>query len=99
MGQVRFYKYFFKGIEKPVIMEAESKLIADEMLDMLSQKSNTNIDMSKLQDFRVETPLFGISKRKRKGQNFVWVSKDISSDGWLIQSEFDKIENLNKPKN
>jgi len=42
MATIRFYKYFFIGLEKPVIMEAENKMMADDMLYHLSQKSKTN---------------------------------------------------------
>jgi hypothetical protein len=96
MATTRFYKYFFRGLENPVIMEAESKLMADDMLYHLSQKSKTNINMSLLEDVRVETPLFGISKRKRHGKDFVWVGKDKTSDGWLEQKEYDAIQKLKK---
>jgi hypothetical protein len=53
------------GMEKPVIMEAEDRYIAYEMLKQLSFKSQTKIDMNKLEDVRVETPLIGISTKKR----------------------------------
>ena len=99
MSTTRFYKYFFRGLEKPVIMEAENKLMADDMLYHLSQKSKTNIDMSLLEDVRIETPLFGISKRKRHGKNFVWVGKEKTSDGWLEQEEYDAIQKLKKTTN
>jgi hypothetical protein len=96
MGNVRFYKYYFRGMEKPVIMETTDKATADNMLRQLSQKSNTQIDMRRLEDFKVETPLVGISVKKRKGEDLVWVGKEFTSDGWLLQEEFDRIENLKK---
>jgi hypothetical protein len=98
MATIRFYKYFFIGLEKPVIMEAENKMMADDMLYHLSEKSKTNIDMSLLEDVRVETPLFGISKRKRHGKDFVWVGVDNTSDGWLEQKEYDAIQKLKNNK-
>lgn len=96
MAKTRFYKYFFSGVEKPIIMEAEKRTDADKMLGMLGQKSNVAIDLSKLIDVRIETPLVGISKRRRGGNDYIWVGKENSSDGWILQSEFEKIENLNK---
>jgi hypothetical protein len=42
--KTRFYKYFFLGLEKPIIMEAESKNDADQMLVELQYKSKTPID-------------------------------------------------------
>lgn len=83
MGSIRFYKYYFRGMEKPVIMETTDKATADNMLRQLSQKSNTQIDMRRLEDFRVETPIVGISVKKRNGEELVWVGKEFTSDGWL----------------
>jgi hypothetical protein len=94
MSKIRFYKYYFKGIDKPVIMEAESKDIADRMMQQLKQSTTANISAKDLIDIRVETPISGISKRKRQNQDFVWVGKEFTSDGWLLQSEYDEIEKL-----
>ena len=94
--KTRFYKYFFLGMDKPVIMETESKANADKMMVELQYKSQTPIDINRLIDVRVETPIIGISKKKRKGVDLVWVSKQYTSDGWIPQEEYDKINNLNK---
>jgi hypothetical protein len=94
--KIRFYKYFFLGLDKPIIMEAENKNEADKMLVELQYKSQTPIDIKRLVDVRVETPIIGISKRKRKGKEYVWVGKEYTSDGWLEKEEYDKINNLNK---
>ena len=77
-------------------MEAESKNDADQMLVELQYKSQTEIDFKKLVDVRVETPIAGISTRKRKGNDFVWVGKEYTRDGWLEKEEYDRINNLNK---
>jgi hypothetical protein len=94
--KTRFYKYFFRGIEKPVIMEAEDRFMAYEMLKQLSFKSQTKIDMSKLEDMRIETPLVGITTKKRNGVDFTWVSKEYTSDGWLETEEYKRIQQLKK---
>jgi hypothetical protein len=94
MNKIRFYKYYFTGKDKPVIMEAEDRITADKMMQQL--KLNTNIELSAkdLIDVRVETPITGISKRKRHNKEFVWVGKEYTSDGWLLQSEYDEIQKL-----
>ena len=76
-------------------MEAENKNDADQMLVELQYKSQTSIDFNKLLDVRVETPIVGISTRKRKGNEFIWVGKEYTSDGWLEKQEYDRINNLN----
>jgi hypothetical protein len=77
-------------------MEAENKNDADQMLVELQYKSKTPIDINKLIDVRVETPIVGISTRKRKGNEFVWVGKEYTSDGWLLKEEYDNINNIKK---
>ena len=88
-SKIKFYKFFFDGKEKPVIIESYSKDEADNMLNELNERTNA-IDMSKLVDVRIEIPLKGISKRKRFGKNYIWVGTDYTSDGWLLETEFKK---------
>lgn len=90
--KIKFYKYFFMGSKKPVIMEAYSRLDADNMLNSLCHKTNV-IDMNLLEDVRIEMPVKGVSQRKRHGVNHVWVGTDVTSDGWIEESEFKKINN------
>lgn len=95
MGKTRFYKYYFRDVDKPIIMEAETRAIADDMLRELATKPKVNIDFKKLQDIRMETPIVGISTKNRKGVNFTWVGKEHTSDGWMEKKEFETI-NRNK---
>jgi len=100
MGKIRFYKYYFTGKDKPVIMEAEDRISADKMMQQLKINTNVNLSAKDLIDIRVETPIVGISKRKRHNQEYVWVGTDFTSDGWLLQSEYDEIQKLkNNNKN
>jgi hypothetical protein len=96
MNTIRFYKYYFIGNDKPIIMEAETRLQADQMMQELKQRSKVPISVKDLIDIRVETPIIGISKRKKKGNEFVWVGIEHTTDGWLLQSEYDKIQELKK---
>lgn len=98
MEKIKFYKYFFKGIEKPVIMEAENKIMADDMLQQLEHNSQTKINMSLLEDIRIEVPILGVSKKKRKGVEMIWVGKENSSDGWISKADFTEIEKRNSQK-
>jgi hypothetical protein len=91
MEKIRFYKYYFRNVDKPIIMEAENRSIADDMLRELATKPNVNIDFKKLQDIRMETPIVGISTKNRKGIQYTWVGKDYSSNGWIEKQEFESI--------
>lgn len=94
MTKVRFYKYYFRNVDKPVIMEAESRLQADQMMQELKERTQISFGAKDLEDVRVETPIVGISKRKKGGNELVWVGREHTSDGWLLQSEYDKIQEL-----
>jgi hypothetical protein len=99
MGKIRFYKYYFTGKDKPVIMEAEDRISADQMMQQLKLNTNINLSAKDLIDIRVETPIIGISKRKRHNQEYVWVGNEFTSDGWLLQSEYDEIQKLKQQQN
>lgn len=99
MSKIRFYKYYFIGNEKPVIMEAEDRITADQMMQKLKQNTTAKLSAKDLIDIRVETPIVGISKRKRHNQEYVWVGTEFTSDGWLLQSEYDEIEKLKQQQN
>jgi hypothetical protein len=94
MSKIRFYKYYFRGVDKPVIMEAVDRTTADQMMQQLKQTTTANLSAKDLIDIRVETPIIGISKRKRQNQDYVWVGNEFTSDGWLLQTEYDEIQKL-----
>jgi hypothetical protein len=75
-------------------MEAEDRISADKMMQQLKLNTNINLSAKDLIDIRVETPIIGISKRKRHNQEYVWVGKEFTSDGWLLQSEYDEIQKI-----
>lgn len=85
--KMKFYKFFFNGKPKPVIMEAFNREEADRMLSRLNEKTQV-INMDDLIDVRIEMPIQGVSKRKRHGEVFIWVGLDRSVDGWMLESEF-----------
>jgi hypothetical protein len=99
MSKIRFYKYYFLGVDKPVIMEAEDRLTADQMMQKLKENTSVNLSAKNLIDIRVETPIVGISKRKRHNKEYIWVGNEFTSDGWLLQSEYDEIQKLKQQQN
>ena len=76
-------------------MEAENRNSADEMLVMLKERSGVNMQFSMLEDIRIESPLKGVSTKKKKGKDYIWVGKDLSPDGWILKSDFEN----NKKRN
>lgn len=97
---IKFYHYFFEGVDKPIIMEAESKAVADAMLEEFGRRIGDEIPYNRLVDIRIEMPITGISKRVRGGEQFIWVGPDHSRDGWMLESEFEKLtQNERRKKN
>jgi peptide deformylase len=80
-------------------MEAENRTTADQMMQKLKENTSVNLSAKNLIDIRVETPIIGISKRKRHNQDYVWVGNEFTSDGWLLQSEYDEIQKLKQQQN
>ena len=74
-----FYKYFFEGKEKPIIIEAISKQSAHHALQqVLPTLQEKGYDLRDLKDMKVETPIVGVSRKQHQGKNFVW-----SNEGWV----------------
>jgi hypothetical protein len=94
MEKTKFYKYYFRGLDKPITMEAEDRNTADEMLVQLSIKSKVRMKTADLIDLRIETPLFGITTKMRNNIEWVWVGKDKTSDGWIELEEYERIEKM-----
>lgn len=99
MSKIRFYKYYFLGVDKPVIMEAEDRLTADQMMQKLKENTSVKLSAKDLIDVRVETPIIGISKRKKHNTDYVWVGNEFTSDGWLLQTDYDEIQKLKNNDN
>ena len=96
---IKFYHFFFEGVKKPIIMEAESRAMADAMLDEFGSRIGNPIPYDRLQDIRIEMPVTGISTRIRNGETYIWVGSDRSEDGWMLEQEFKKRSNESRKKN
>ena len=96
-AKIKFYKYFFRGVDSPIIMQAYDREEADTMLKLLPEKSGVEIDFDLLEDVRIEMPVTGISELVRFGEKYIWVGTDKTSDGWMLETEFKKL--TNEPRN
>jgi hypothetical protein len=76
---IKFYKYYFHGQEKPVIIEAISKQSAHYALEQIMPKLlDKGYHLQDLKDMKVESPLAGINRKQYQGKSYVW-----SNDGWV----------------
>ena len=99
MSKVRFYRYYFLGLAKPITMETTDRGMADQMLKELNQRTKGSIKFKNLIDIRVETPIVGISEKKISGVDYVWVGMDTTQDGWMSKDNFNTIINKTKKNN
>jgi hypothetical protein len=76
---IKFYKYYFEGKEKPIIIEAISKESAHYALQkIIPTLSEKGYDLRDLTNMKVESPIVGVSRKQNQGKNFIW-----SEEGWI----------------
>lgn len=89
---IRIYFYYFKGFDKPLIIEANNRTIADEYLITEVEKIKQFIDKPVLEEVKVTTPVYGVTEKEEKNSVYIWAGYDNSISGWLIKDEFDKLK-------
>jgi hypothetical protein len=93
---IKLYKYYFKQLEKPLVMEAESRKLADEMLMSFNDRIGGGMDISDLIDVRIETLIVGESSKIKNKKKHIWVGTDNTRDGWMELDEYLQIVIKNK---
>ena len=96
MGSIKLYKYYFNQLDKPLVMEAESRQMADSMLISLNQRVGGVMHIKDLYDLRVESLIVGTSSKIKNKKKHIWVGVNHTIDGWLEESEYKKVVNNNK---
>jgi hypothetical protein len=96
LSNIKRYKYYFYQLEKPLIMEAESRQVADGMLISLNQNVGGVMDIKDLYDLRVESLIIGTSFKIKNKKNHIWVGINHTKDGWIEEAEYLKIVNNDK---
>lgn len=94
--KIKLYKYYFLNADKPIVMEAESRSMADSMLVEFNRIIGNKISVHDIIDLRVETLIVGESSKIKKGIKHIWVGKENSKDGWMIEEEYLNIVIKNK---
>lgn len=85
---IRFYRFFFKELKKPITIEAASK---DSALRRLNEVTNRlSIGGQVPYDEDIITPIKGVSTKIKDHKKMVWVG-GLSTDGWLNEDEYKKV--------
>lgn len=96
MHSIKLYKYYLNNTEKPIVMEAESRKKADQMLVELNHRVKGNLMVEDIVDVRVETLIVGESSKIKNGKKHIWVGTEHAKNGWLEIDEYLKIVIRNK---
>ncbi len=84
---VLFYKYFFYGIDEPIIIEALNKDQADDLLEH-QMRMFPQLQQLQLVDERVTTPISGVTEKQDSTGTYVWVGFDKAVTGWMNKEAF-----------
>lgn len=84
---IRFYKYYFLGIEKPVQVEAINKDEARKAMDVIYPQLPEAYHQSKICGETITVPLLGISQKKKDGKTYIWIGPK-TADGWIEESKY-----------
>jgi hypothetical protein len=87
---IRFYNYYFYGVEKPLTIEAICKEDARVIIENLIPKLSDKYRESKIIGETVTIPLRGVSEKNVKGVKYIWVGTDKSRSGWLTENEYNR---------
>ena len=83
---IKFYKYKFFGIDKPIVIEAHNRVSARVALE----KINLPVEYanSRIVGESVVVPLLGISEKTINGKKHIWVGEKKSKTGWMEEGEY-----------
>lgn len=86
--KIKLYKYYFKQLEKPIVMEATSRQEADHFLTLFNERVGSTITIHDIIDLRVETLIVGESSKIKNGKKHIWVGTDQTRDGWMEEEQY-----------
>ena len=95
---IRFYNYYFLGVEKPITIEAISTVDARNIIESILPKLSEKYRDNKIIGETITIPLRGVSEKMVKGIKYIWVGTDKSRDGWLNENEFKHALAMSKKK-
>jgi hypothetical protein len=86
---LRFYKYTFLGLKKPITIEAYNKIEAREKLFYVMEKI-PQLKISGVIDESLTLPIFGRTTKKINKVKHTWVG-NLTANSWMPTEEFDKL--------
>jgi len=93
---IRFYNYYFDGVEKPITIEARTKTEARQVMKSIISKLSDKYTESRIVGETVTIPLRGVSEKFIKGIRYVWVGEDKAHGGWLSEDAYKRAVQMSK---
>lgn len=90
INKIKFYCFYYEGIEKPVMIEARSKAEARKTLKNIRNSLPEYYQASFVVGESVKSPVFGISEKTKNKVKYVWVGEKYAPDGWIEKNKFTK---------
>lgn len=84
---LRFYNFYFEGIDKPLIIEARSKKEAMTYVATELQR-RPHLKGVQIRNMKVKTPIFGITSKEQADEVLIWVGFDYTESGWTTEDQF-----------
>jgi hypothetical protein len=85
---IRFYNYYFYGVDKPLTIEANSKQDARVIMQSIMPKLSDKYRESRIIGETITIPLLGVSEKVVKGKKYIWVGLSKSNNGWLLEEQY-----------
>lgn len=95
---IRFYKYYFHGIDSPITIEANNKDEARLILKSVVEKLPPKYQQSKVIGETIVIPLKCVSSKVVKGVKYIWVGEENARGGWLSEEAYNRALNSRKQK-
>lgn len=99
MTTIKRYKYYFLQATEPIIIDAESRIVADSILINFNKETGNLLNVNDLIDLRIESLVIGVSSKKIEDKIYIWVGLNNIKSGWIEMDEYIKIINNNNKKN
>lgn len=86
--RIIFYHLYFVGIEKPMIIQAESRKAA---LQFVAEEVTNRGIVAQLEDIKLTTPVYGVTEQTEGGIKYIWAGFERTQSGWMEEQAFKKL--------
>jgi hypothetical protein len=91
INKIKFYCYYYEGINIPIMIEARNKVSARQILRNIRSTLPDIYQKSFVVGETIKPPVTGISTKKVNGKDYVWVGEDYTPDGWIEREKYNNL--------